>query len=988
MSYSEDQLWELLRQSYDMPYGAAQIALLERVVVHADALHAKELAFDARMRATTAYVYGGESAKSFVTFSWCRAEFDRNPVTYAPSQHLLLWHFKYMIAGLTKFPEVPLDRTQGVLDEMEQRWRDAGHSPHAVYAKRHHVAAHLGDLDQADEWYARWCAAPRDDLSDCVGCDPSGKAAFLASRGRDEEAVALAEPVLAGRLTCSEQPQGILTSLLKPYLRTGRLEQARDAHRRAYRLHRPNLADLADVADHVEFCALTGNEARGVEILQRHLGWLDHPPSPWAAMRFAAASALLLRLAREAGHSPLLLRRPGYQDRPAGDVRPAALVAELAEFSLAAAARFDARNGTGHQSAQIQEMLDATPLVESLPLSPTAARPSSTASRIPVAGGSTSKRAADSVSQVDLETIAAQANVDALLDLAEDHLRRGRLPQAFAAWHAFDERFARVELTPLQRGRRADGHGVEAANSDALAEAETAWRSAVDLFGQAGDEVRRQATRGRIGRVMCAGDRGEEGLSLVEEAASYLLAHANRDRWTGALTAVGTAQLYVGRPDEAMAALERATDYLPSCLDPRGAAHIAVLRAQCLGSLGRMEEAREAAIEAARISREGAFNDGIAHAEMMAGFAAEQLGDGDAAAASYDEAIAAATDAELIRRVRAQRAGLLAGTPRAAEVVDDLVEAVAARTASGDSGGAARARHSLAIAYLNSGRPLDCAEVGEEALAWFVARAASASDAAAEAGGSVEADVKDVDDPGDEYDPSMLLEVRHLLSVAYQSLGQPEEAITQLELISVACAEQGNPAGVGQMAEEIGDILDRQDRDAAAALRYLAAAEAFRAAGHTVEEFRNRRQHATSLLWSEDVEAALEALAAVDAMSLNLPEGEHAAWERAMLLMEGAKVLRNAERLPEATLRAGFAAAAFRTSGFVAQAAHAELLHAELLLRDGRAHDAALAARRGLAELPEDEDGRARLDAVLAAALEADSAGKRSFRSELDTGLG
>ena len=38
--------------------------------------------FAARMQATTAYVYGGEPAKSFVTFSWCRREFDRDPSRY------------------------------------------------------------------------------------------------------------------------------------------------------------------------------------------------------------------------------------------------------------------------------------------------------------------------------------------------------------------------------------------------------------------------------------------------------------------------------------------------------------------------------------------------------------------------------------------------------------------------------------------------------------------------------------------------------------------------------------------------------------------------------------------------------------------------------------------------------------------------------------------------------------------------------------------
>ena len=32
MSHTEDELWDLLQQAYDMPYGAAQIALVEQVV--------------------------------------------------------------------------------------------------------------------------------------------------------------------------------------------------------------------------------------------------------------------------------------------------------------------------------------------------------------------------------------------------------------------------------------------------------------------------------------------------------------------------------------------------------------------------------------------------------------------------------------------------------------------------------------------------------------------------------------------------------------------------------------------------------------------------------------------------------------------------------------------------------------------------------------------------------------------------------------------
>src|SRR6185369_12709469 len=131
-----------------MPYGAAQMALLEQIIAGADALHLTELSFEARMQATTCYVQGGEPARAVVTFTWCLSEYDRDPRTYGGYQHLMLWHFKYTVAALTRFPEVALDRTYAVLDDMQRRWTETGHSLHAVYAYRHFIARHVGDLDQ------------------------------------------------------------------------------------------------------------------------------------------------------------------------------------------------------------------------------------------------------------------------------------------------------------------------------------------------------------------------------------------------------------------------------------------------------------------------------------------------------------------------------------------------------------------------------------------------------------------------------------------------------------------------------------------------------------------------------------------------------------------------------------------------------------------------------------------------------------------------
>src|SRR5256885_6107539 len=235
MSYTEERLWSLLRQAEELPFGGNRAALIEQVIAEADAAGYRQLAFHARLAGTNGYVYGGEPAKSFGTFTWCLAEFDRDPEAHETSRMSLLWQFKSTVGALLAFPATPLSRVDDVLTDMERRWQAGGHSPHAVHSLRHLVAAHVGDEAAAEYWYDRWLASPRDELSDCVACDPGRQVRWLARRGRYEEAVRVAEPVLDGRATCSEQPQGILTDLLEPYLRTGALTEARDAHRRADR---------------------------------------------------------------------------------------------------------------------------------------------------------------------------------------------------------------------------------------------------------------------------------------------------------------------------------------------------------------------------------------------------------------------------------------------------------------------------------------------------------------------------------------------------------------------------------------------------------------------------------------------------------------------------------------------------------------------------------------------------------------------------------
>jgi len=357
----EQPLWDRLWATQRLSHGKGRIAALETVIREADAQGSPGLRYAARIFITSAYAQGGEPAKAFVPFSWCLAVHDRGEAD-PHWDHNLYWFFKFMVSSMTGFPEVPLERTYAALDDMERRYRLAGYTMNPVHQYRSRVARHIGDRETAAEEYRLWSAAPRGEMSDCIGCEPSDKVGHLSWLGHHADAVAVAAPVLGGTFTCTEQPQDILTSLLLPYVHIGRHEDAANAHRQAYRAIQHDPAQLREVALHVEFCALTGNHARGLDLVERHLGWLGEAPTPLAELDFAATAALNLRLVTESGHGDAQVRRPG------GETTAAALHEELAERALAVVARFDARNGTSEQSDRIRALLAAEPLLDHLPL--------------------------------------------------------------------------------------------------------------------------------------------------------------------------------------------------------------------------------------------------------------------------------------------------------------------------------------------------------------------------------------------------------------------------------------------------------------------------------------------------------------------------------------------------------------------------------------------------------------------------------------------
>jgi tetratricopeptide (TPR) repeat protein len=674
---SEQELAERLDEIAQLPFGRAKIAAVEEVLRQIDAQGSPRLQYVGRLLATGAYQHSGEPAKAFVTFSWCIAAYDRGEGD-EEHDHQLFWAFKWIVSSLTLFPEVPLDRTYAVLDDMERRYQLAGHTMNPVHQYRETVAQHVGDVETADEQYRLWCAAPRGEMSDCDGCEPSSKASYLAWRGRDEDAIALAEPVLSGELTCIQQPQGILVELLLPYLRTGRLDEAADAHRRAYRAIQGNASKLSRLAEHLQFCVASGNQARGVELIERHLGWLEEQPTPYADMDFSASAAAVLRQVADDGFAELTIKRG------AGEVGIAALRDELTERALVLAARFDARNGTSEQGNRVRAVLATAPIVEHLPLSG------------PV------RRAAPEVvpapAPIDLPDSAAE-----LADLAERAAQLWNFAEADAIWAHFDE----VDPDPALAGRRLNAQaGMQSRREPELAE--QTWRESIAAYEAAGDELGKQTPIGRAALLRCHLGELEEGFAELAASVAKVdeLGTAKQRAWAH-LRLLGGLQV-AHRVDDFAGEVAKIRQLVNEVDEPLLAAQAAMASAEVTGVRADAERAVE-------LYRGFGRSDVLCEAVLLSARLRASEGDLDAAYELLSEALTA-TELAIRGRAGHLRGQIALDLERPDEAYQALVGAVAALTVADQVVPAAFAGVDLAAACLATKRLNEVADAAEDAL--------------------------------------------------------------------------------------------------------------------------------------------------------------------------------------------------------------------------------------------------------------------------------
>ncbi|MFN8076881.1 MAG: hypothetical protein U0Q15_15885 [Kineosporiaceae bacterium] len=366
MNRTVEDCYEALEAAEELPWGAARTAVVEEVVAAAETLDDRDLAIDARLALVADYQHGGEPLKQLPVFSWLLARHDEEPFD-EEQLFSLLWQYKAVAYDVVLHPGIPLPVVMSTLDDMARRFADAGEGQAPVLGVRYEVLAFVHGAAAAEDAYLAWVRAPRTELSDCAGCEPTSRVDHLVATGRYEDAVREAFAVLDADDGCENQPMSMIASSLEAMLRTGHAARAATEHLRGVRGTRRDVDGAYPWALHLDVLTRAGRLQRAADLMAERVHDLDSPPTPYAEMVLAATCAAVVSRLRDAGLGDRLIvpRRPSTL--VPGPTPAAELVAPLREHALALAARFDERNGTEAIGTRVAALLDPEPLPD-LPL--------------------------------------------------------------------------------------------------------------------------------------------------------------------------------------------------------------------------------------------------------------------------------------------------------------------------------------------------------------------------------------------------------------------------------------------------------------------------------------------------------------------------------------------------------------------------------------------------------------------------------------------
>ncbi|MFF2482291.1 hypothetical protein [Paenibacillus sp. NPDC058071] len=281
----------LRRELWSMPDGKRKLAVMEETIRIADQHMNVQEAYEARMEYTSAALESGCPERLYISFSWCLAQYDRDPGGYSSLE--IMWQYKWVLNHLWRMPQLGLDFIERVFDDFRDRCGKLGFTLRAYHQQKVNFLLSQGHMKEAADEFRLWRGTPRDSLSDCRACEQNLFAEYYFRINHNKKGLQTLKPILEGKLSCRAVPQNSYSQLMMPLLKLGEYDQAAETAKKAYRLlNGPQY--LIEYSVFIEFFTIM-DMPKAVKLYERTIQLGLDSKLPWDRFRYFLSVRLFLR---------------------------------------------------------------------------------------------------------------------------------------------------------------------------------------------------------------------------------------------------------------------------------------------------------------------------------------------------------------------------------------------------------------------------------------------------------------------------------------------------------------------------------------------------------------------------------------------------------------------------------------------------------------------------------------------------------------------
>lgn len=358
MTRVHEQVGRLIQQAGMLGDTLTSLSLLEEAARIADSHNNVELGMAAResLMYTARSLMRGDVL--IAAFTWVLARYDRNPSEFV--DYGLLHHYRETVGLLANMPGIKREQFDHLAADMIQRHEAAGEPLRQVYISLRNIARDFGDREMAQEFHEKLkhqlTAADAWELdSEIEHC------LFLEDEAR---ALRLAEPVLRNVSRDDLIDAQILSILLIPLARAGRVSEAVRAQKRSARFMRPQQVYYWSYGKHIAFLALIGEFDVAIKLYRKLQVAALRNTDPLTQLHFFLDAIVFLDRLHEAGYQQIIATFPKTVDVP--HVRRKYAVADLRNWihcrARNLASQFDARNGNNYYGDELKRRCEWKPI--------------------------------------------------------------------------------------------------------------------------------------------------------------------------------------------------------------------------------------------------------------------------------------------------------------------------------------------------------------------------------------------------------------------------------------------------------------------------------------------------------------------------------------------------------------------------------------------------------------------------------------------------